>query len=76
MKLRMVYLFLLCLSVASAYASNMGFLNNTAITYFQGDDKNLMVMNISHALDQVKDGVKSGWNNPKTGLCDAFSKPP
>jgi hypothetical protein len=50
-----------------SYAGNYTFLNNTAITFFRGDDKNLMALNLDKALDAMPDGKKSIWRNPATG---------
>lgn len=63
------WLLLICLSLYACFtfAGNLSFLNSSAITFFRGDDKNLMVMNITKALNSTRDGVKSQWSNASTG---------
>lgn len=67
MKSRFLMFVGLGLCSALTFASNLSFLNSTAITFFRGNDKNMMVMNITKSLDNTRDGVKSKWVNQATG---------
>lgn len=51
----------------NVFAGNLSFLNNSAITKFTDEDRDLMMANIMYALDHIKDGRKSAWKNPHSG---------
>ena|SRR3990167_2314761 len=58
---------MLCIIPMIAYADNFSFLNYSAISYFQGQDKTFMMSNAIKALNQYPDGKKASWNNQSTG---------
>lgn len=49
------------------WSSNLSFLNNSAISYFNETDKDLMVRNAMRALNNKPDNTKSSWHNAGTG---------
>ncbi len=55
------------LFVQSSIASNINFLNFSAMNFFRGNDLQLMKTNTERALIQVQDGKKASWRNPETG---------
>lgn len=55
------------LFVQPSVASNLNFLNFSAMNFFHGNDMQLMQANTYRALNQVKDGKKASWSNPDTG---------
>ena len=57
----------LCLGIAEAVASNLDFLKTSPISYFNEDDKKLMMDNARSVLDAPASDAKSAWSNPKTG---------
>jgi hypothetical protein len=57
----------LCLKLPDAIASNLDFLRTSPISYFNEDDKKLMMDNARSVLDSQASAAKSGWSNPKTG---------
>jgi hypothetical protein len=57
----------LCLETTQAMASNLDFLRTAPISYFNEDDKKLMMDNARSVLDSLASDAKSAWSNPKTG---------
>lgn len=54
-------------SMQSLQAGNLSFLDYSAISYFQGKDKEMMLNNIEDALNHYPDNKKATWKNPATG---------
>lgn len=52
---------------AAAYASNLSFLKNSPLSYFQPEDVDLMMQNARKVLDSSDPAAKHSWSNPKTG---------
>ena len=50
-----------------AQAANLGFLNDTPITYMRQRDVDSVKKAVSSALDEQKDGGSITWNNEGTG---------
>ena len=58
----------LALGAATAAAQgNMGFLKDTPLAYFKGDDAKLMRAAAAEVLKSAKDGTRKDWENPATG---------
>lgn len=67
MKLCLTIVFVtLGLFITPIFASNYGFLNDSAATYFQDRDEEMMSANAFYALNHVSDGKKVSWKNPST----------
>jgi surface antigen len=59
---------LLALAGAAANAQgNLGFLKDTPMAYFTGDDVKLMRAAAAEVLKSSKDGTRKEWENPVTG---------
>ena len=69
----------LLLPLAAAAQSSLGFLKDSPISYFNGDDTTLLKNNAYAVLDSKAQGAKGQWSNPKTGhsgeaeVLEAFS---
>lgn len=57
----------LYLRLGEAVASNLDFLRTSPISYFNEDDKKLMMDNARGVLDSPANAAQSSWSNPKTG---------
>ncbi|MDR5737934.1 MULTISPECIES: RT0821/Lpp0805 family surface protein [unclassified Caballeronia] len=57
----------LAVSSAGAFAANLGFLNNTPITYMKQRDLQALNKAAQVALDTKKDGESLDWNNEGAG---------
>ena len=58
------------LALASGTASaqgNLGFLKDSPIAYFKGDDVKLMRAAADEVLKSANNGTRKDWNNPATG---------
>jgi surface antigen len=67
MQLRGIILFVLLSASQCIFASNLGFLSYSPITFFRGNDEQMMMNNVTETLNTKADGVKSSWKNPQTG---------
>ena len=56
-----------CAVIGSASGANLNFLDKSPISYFRGDDMELMRQNAQKALDDPAANAKQSWSNPKTG---------
>ena len=66
--MRVLFIFiLLSLFAMNVYASNYHFLQASAITFFNDQDKDMMEANMIKALNQFPDGKKIMWKNPQSG---------
>lgn len=54
-------------SSVAAYASNLNFLRNSPLSYFQPEDVELMRQNARKVLDSSDPAAQESWSNPKTG---------
>jgi hypothetical protein len=66
MRLRALVILGLALS-APALASNLSFLQKSAISRFTAEDIDLMLKNADDALAAESSNVRREWRNPKTG---------
>ncbi|WP_153099754.1 hypothetical protein [Paraburkholderia hayleyella] len=57
---------LLLAGVCSAQAANLGFLNDTPISYMKQRDVDSIKVAVFHALDKKQDGEADKWNNDDT----------
>jgi hypothetical protein len=58
----------LALAAGTARAQgNLGFLKDTPMAYFNGDDVKLMRAAAAEVLKSAKDGTRKEWGNPVTG---------
>jgi hypothetical protein len=55
------------IAVTSASAGNLSFLDKSPLSYFRGDDMELMRQNAQKVLDDPSAQAKQTWSNPKTG---------
>jgi surface antigen len=53
--------------VAGTAAAQFGFLRDSAMSFMNREDTQLLVRNYTQALDSLPDGHTSTWTNPKTG---------
>jgi 17 kDa outer membrane surface antigen len=56
----------------TVYASNHSFLGNSAMSFFSKEDWKLSKTAQDEALNQLKDGARLAWKNPKTGSHGIF----
>jgi surface antigen len=54
------------------YASNLSFLNYSAISYFTTQDTEIMYKTMINTLNNARDNSKTTWSNPKTGANGSF----
>jgi surface antigen len=73
---------LLAITTGTAGAqSNLSFLKNSPLAYFNADDTKLMRAVASELLESSRDGTRKDWENPATGnggsitLLQSFSAP-
>jgi hypothetical protein len=58
---------LLSAMLAPAWGGNLNFLDKSPVSYFKGDDMELMRQNALKVLDLPGADAKQSWSNPKTG---------
>ena len=58
---------LVCAATSTAFAANLGFLDQSPISYFKPEDMDLMHSNALKALDATGPTSKQSWSNAKTG---------
>lgn len=59
---------ILTLGAATAAAQgNLGFLKDTPLAYFRGDDAKLMRATAAEVLKSARNGTRKEWQNPATG---------
>jgi hypothetical protein len=56
-----------CAVAVTAYGSNLSFLGKSPISYFKGDDMELMRQNALKVLDAAEPNARESWSNSKTG---------
>lgn len=56
----------------TAYGLNNSFLGNSAMSFFSKEDWSLSRTAQDQALEQIKDGARLAWKNPKTGSHGIF----
>ena len=64
----------IALAATSARAQgNLGFLKNTPLAYFKGDDAKLMRAAAAEVLKSAQNGTRKAWENPATGSGGAIT---
>ena len=58
---------LTCLLPGISMAEAWGWMKQSPVSHFTPEDKQIMRKTARDALDNAKDGIKIGWENPETG---------